>query len=111
VTRVPLAGLQLVGECHRCGLCCADGWTRCEHLLGVRPIGTPQATVCAVYAGRHDGLPIRMVGSSGAVARAGLCAKDSPAEAFCILARGVGRGCSLVLALTDPPTVPGGLAP
>lgn len=94
---------MLVGECHQCGLCCCmeeGGRTvRCANLVVERgSVGVPGATRCSAYAERYNGMPIPLVDvSTGFLSRWSQCGKDSPEEVQVILARGIGRGCSLAV--------------
>lgn len=112
--------LAWTGACNQCGLCCTldvqhNGRPMrlsCEHLRvylsgGVLlPLGHPQATTCAVYEQRVDGMPIKMLDATGTPRMEGECRKNHWLEDERILARGVGKGCSLRLA--EPGQVPVG---
>ncbi len=89
--------IDLVGECNRCGLCCAPEkngvrW-RCANLIG-EDIGQPMATSCSKYSERFDGMPIDLEDPNGNRIK-GICRKDSMAETVAIIENGVGKGCSL----------------
>lgn len=94
----------LTGTCSRCGLCCTadvEGTTVvCDHLrrFAFSSIGRPEATQCGAYARRWDGMPITMRSADGAVLLSATCRKDSPEETTVIVARGIGRGCSMEVA-------------
>lgn len=93
VVEIPM----LSGECCRCGLCCAtpDGF-RCENLLVVGNLGAPDATVCAVYGTRTNGMAITMIRRKTGERRASTCYMDSLEERAAIVLKGLGKGCSLV---------------
>lgn len=91
---------RLVGECNRCGLCCApviDGRRYpCEYLEVSGELGQPAATRCKVYAIRRQGMPIHLLDpATGAHAHKTHCCKDSAEEDIAIMTNGVGKGCSL----------------
>lgn len=98
-----------LGDCNRCGLCCTVqvkgyGTLVCEYLLAVRsggqirPLGAPDASVCGVYGRRVDGMPIKMLDGTGTPRMEGQCRKDHWLEDERIIARGIGKGCSLRIA-------------
>lgn len=94
--------LKLVGECHRCGLCCEFKGYRCLNLIAPAPIGIvpailPGPTTCRVYDRRYDRMPITLMDARGNIAR-GECAKDSLTEVATIIETGIGKGCSLSVA-------------
>lgn len=89
-----MAQFRLVGECNRCGLCCMDGDLRCNYLR-VAMLGTPGGTTCAVHANRYPGMPIMLVDGAGKVAALAQCAHGTPQDDIEIMAKGIGRGCSL----------------
>ena len=107
----PWARLPLVGTCNRCGLCCSiehNGQRLiCEHLDAqldgkrVKPLGTAEASSCRVYAQRVDGMTVRMLNGRGEAILQGPCGKDSPQEDHMIAQTGLGKGCSLTLAVTQ----------
>lgn len=85
----------------------------CEHLRaivrpvsGAAPLGAPEASRCAVYEQRVDGMAITLMDGGGVCRMVGVCGKDSAIEGERILARGIGRGCSLTVI---PDTVPAAL--
>jgi hypothetical protein len=92
----------LAGACNRCGLCCTatrDGKEyACTNLRKFTwsPLGRPEAAFCAVYERRVDGMPITLRHAPGDEFAA-RCAKDSVEETAVIIARGIGRGCSLTV--------------
>lgn len=90
--------LTLIGECNRCGLCCvtAQGY-RCQHLLTMGEMGTAGATACSVFHERVQGMPIVLWSPDGQTYQLGSCEKESEAGNRNILARGIGRGCSLTI--------------
>ena len=70
----------------------------CEHLTIIGPIGTPHATLCAMYLLRYDGMPVNGINKyTGRVVLHSVCHKDSPGEVKTIVDRGIGKGCSLTL--------------
>lgn len=96
--------LDLRGECNRCGLCCVldmpAGRVVCEHLRAEMPVtslGIPGASRCAVYERRINAMAIRMLDGHGNVAQMSRCYQNAWQEDHAILARGIGRGCSLTL--------------
>jgi hypothetical protein len=93
---------RLVGDCVRCGACCVIEQRGeryvCDHLLRNAPIGEAFATFCAIYKGRTHGMPITMTAPSGAVLHAKCAAHGTEEERLAIIAQGLGRGCSLVMA-------------
>src|SRR5882672_9573180 len=91
---------ELVGTCNKCGRCCEveiDGRRfYCDNLIISNIVGLPYATSCRVYKTRRDGMPISLTDRSGSrLSIHGKCASNSPQETTDILARGIGRGCSL----------------
>ncbi len=68
---------------------------RCQHLIIEKLPGTPEATWCAAYEFRHDGMPILLFGRNGSIVGTGKCWKGSQKETEAIMELGVGRGCSL----------------
>jgi hypothetical protein len=123
--------IQWCGECNRCGLCCtmevkgehlrgvaggahvlrqATYTLVCEHLRArldgghAKPLGAPDASYCAVYERRVDGMPIRMLDHTGTPRMVGQCRKHHWLEDERIIARGLGKGCSLRIA--EPGAVP-----
>lgn len=102
----------LVGACNQCALCCMIGKLRCGHLILRRRPGSPMASRCAIYATRYDGMPIVLYDEKGRLRGHGVCAKDSPEDTANIIARGIGKGCSLQLVeVTHAPVDPAPLAP
>lgn len=89
-----MAQFRLVGECNRCGLCCYDGDLRCNY-LAVKMLGMPGGTTCTVYANRYPGMPIMLVDGTGKVAALAQCAHGTPTDDMEIMAKGIGKGCSL----------------
>ena len=87
---------KLVGVCNQCGLCCVANGFRCENLVRIGPLGSPNATFCTKQQLRWDNMPILLRDSLGKVVE-GICPKDSLLEVVAIVARGFGRGCSLQL--------------
>lgn len=97
-----------LGTCNRCGLCCSmevKGYLLvCEHLRAVisggqtKPLGAPEASRCGVYERRVDGMPIRLLDATGTPRMEGQCRKDHWLEDERIIARGIGKGCSLRIA-------------
>lgn len=93
---------ELRGNCNRCGSCCTadvDGVpVVCDnlHTFGFTKIGRPEATQCRVYERRYDNMPIIMRSFDGTVLLHAVCRKG-PAETPIIVARGLGRGCSLTV--------------
>lgn len=85
---------ELVGDCNRCGQCCTNGNYRCEFLVVTARLGRPNATRCAKYATRYEGMPIRAVDSRGKVRAHGVCRKDSADETK-VIEQWIGHGCSL----------------
>ena len=77
----------------------------CEHLDAqlengrVKPLGTPEASSCRVYAQRVDGMTVRMLDANGEARLQGPCGKDSAQEDHMIAQTGLGKGCSLTLAV------------
>jgi hypothetical protein len=108
---VPGARLELQGECNRCGQCCTSdhGGQRlvCEHLRAeieggrVKPLGTPMASRCRIYAMRWSGMSIRMKDQHGEVRQLAQCFKDTWQEDYVIADRGIGKGCSLSMRVTE----------
>lgn len=111
----PLHGarLELQGTCNQCGLCCTmehEGQRLvCEYLDAmvsggrVPPLGTSLASQCRVYESRDRRWPlrIRLKDGAGVVQRTGRCFKDTWQEDQAIAERGIGRGCSLTLPVTE----------
>ena len=88
----------LTGECNLCGLCCVGGpLTRCENLIVIGILGRPRATACSAYDVRYDGMPIAMRDAAGTTIARAACHKGCGDEAEAIVAKGLGRGCSLRL--------------
>ena len=54
----------VTGSCNCCGACCSrtiEGKEyACEHLIRLKPIGEPNATLCAVHDSRYSGMPIKI---------------------------------------------------
>lgn len=106
---LPPIRLDLRGECNRCGLCCVvehptHGTLVCEHLrvtVPVQPLGHPLSTRCGVYAQRVSGMVIHMRDGAGVGRQLARCFKDTWQEDHVILARGIGRGCSLTLPVAE----------
>jgi len=126
--RAPIAWM---GTCNQCGLCCtvevkgevlrgakagahvlreATYTLVCEHLRAkihggrVLPLGSPDASACAVYERRVDGMEIKMLDHTGTPRMIGQCRKNHWLEDERIIARGLGKGCSLRIA--EPGEVP-----
>ena len=105
--------LTLEGECSRCGLCCSftqDGQRLfCEYLDINDDLGQPMATSCRIWSDRTVNMPIRMINEHGDIIRdidAGTtCCSGTPNETRIILDRGIGRGCSLTVRLTESPAL------
>lgn len=107
--------LRWAGTCNQCGLCCTIDVQHngrqmrlsCEHLRvylsgGVPlPVGHPEATKCAVYERRVDGMPIKMLDATGTARMEGQCRQNHWLEDERILVRGLGKGCSLRLATPE----------
>ncbi len=87
--------IRLVGDCNRCGLCCLPFGYRCINLIISKPLGEPQATKCAVYSHRWDGMPIMLLDTEGNIVGHSKCHKGCPMEIEAILEKGIGRGCSM----------------
>ena len=87
--------IQLTGECNFCGLCCVKDGFRCANLIITGEIGDPEATKCAVYDIRYDGMPIIMIDGNGNSKIGGKCWYRSDRETLEILDSGIGKGCSL----------------
>jgi len=91
----------LRGECNRCGRCCVverDGKPyACTHLRHFQwiALGRPESTFCSVYDRRRHGMPITLRHQAGDEFEAVCVADGSPEETAVIIARGIGRGCSL----------------
>lgn len=121
------------GTCNQCGLCCtmevkgevmrgttggehvlreATYTLACEHLRATihggraLPLGSPDASYCAVYERRVDGMEIKMLDHTGTPRMIGQCRKNHWLEDERIIARGLGKGCSLRIA--TPGEVPPG---
>lgn len=71
-----------LGSCNSCGQCCQAtlyGHTfRCQNLLVTGSVGQPDATSCAVYHLRSDGMPIVMRSLDGEFAYASQCLATYP---------------------------------
>ncbi len=93
--------IRLVGECNQCGLCCFIGELRCINLIVTGEVGQPMATACAVHKSRYPGMKILMVSPSGSIGMETICGKDDADEAFVIIQRGIGKGCSLDLVVEE----------
>lgn len=107
---LPHARLDLQGTCNRCGACCVveEGGHRlvCEYLkaeVPVQPLGAPMASRCGAYEYRSHLRPIqiRMRDAHGTVRLVGQCFKDTWQEDHAIVERGMGRGCSLTLPVSQ----------
>lgn len=108
---LPGVRLDLEGTCNQCGLCCVldEGGQRlvCEHLDAVvagghvLPLGTPMASRCHVYAQRRNGMQIAMRDASGTVRTISRCFHNTWQEDHAIAERGLGRGCSLTMPVTE----------
>lgn len=85
---------HLVGECNRCGQCCTYRNLRCANLVVAGKLGEPEATRCAAYAWRFEGMPIYGVDALGSVEGISRCRKDSENETR-VVRQWIGRGCSL----------------
>lgn len=101
-----MARLTLEGDCNRCGQCCTieRGAARyaCEHLIWDFTEG-PGATHCAVYDRRVDGMPITLYNMNDrSDGMTSTCGKNSAGETWAILARGIGRQCSLQVRIERP---------
>jgi len=92
--------IKLIGECNKCGLCCysPEGF-KCLNLEVVKVPGQPEATRCRVYDKRYDGMPIVMQQRGTAAITGGVCRKDSFDETMAIFETGIGKGCSLQVAI------------
>lgn len=94
---------ELKGSCNRCGLCCTADVEGvpvvCDHLrmFSFSSLGKPEATQCRAYERRVDNMPITMRSFDGTVLVHAVCRKG-PGEVPVILARGIGKGCSLEVA-------------
>lgn len=100
--RSPGTQMKFSGECNRCGLCCLstgrDGEAlRCKNLVVRTIVGKPDATRCAVYDRRFDGMEIEMLDAAGNLKSIAICAKGSAEEDLVIFEHGIGRGCSLTI--------------
>lgn len=93
--------IRLVGECNQCGLCCFIGELRCINLIVTGEVGQLMATKCAVHGMRYPGMPIIMVDPQGRIGMETICGKDDADEAFVIIQRGIGKGCSLDLVVEE----------
>lgn len=71
-----------------------DGESVCNNLEIVAPLGTPGATRCRVYRERYPGYPIMLI-NKGRVVGLGACAHGSSVDTEVIIAKGIGKGCSL----------------
>jgi hypothetical protein len=111
---VPGARLELQGTCNRCGQCCTaerNGRLHiCEHLLAkieggrVKRLGMPEASLCAIYEQRHAGMPpitVTMKDERGIGRFQAQCFKDTWQEDYVIADRGIGKGCSLTMPVTE----------
>lgn len=105
---LPGARLDLVGTCNRCGLCCvADHQGQrlvCEHLraeLPVRPLGVPESSRCQVYEQRRSGMTIKMLDGEGITRLVARCYTDTWQEDLVIAERGIGKGCSLHIPVSE----------
>lgn len=88
--------LRLEGTCNRCGLCCMDGALRCINLEIEGTLGAPYATRCRVYTQRTLGMPILLVNAVGVIEAVASCTyMDNAIEDKEIMAKGIGKGCSL----------------
>lgn len=87
---------KLEGTCNRCGLCCFDRDLRCNYLevTALGP-GVAMGTRCRVHAARWPGMPIMLVDAQGSVKAIGQCAHGTPQDEVEIIAKGIGKGCSL----------------
>lgn len=101
--------LSLQGECCRCGRCCSavlNGcFAVCEHLryddVAAVEAGSDQASWCAKYTERYDGMPVAMKLVDGTVVDTYCCWIGSLGETRAIVARGIGCGCSLGMQITE----------
>jgi hypothetical protein len=91
-----MAQFRLEGTCNRCGLCCLDGDLRCHYLeVSSLGVGVAMGTRCRVHASRFPGMPIIMIDVEGKVAKLAACAHGTPQDDIEIMAKGIGKGCSL----------------
>lgn len=107
--------LTLLGDCNRCGRCCSAEisgvFSVCEHLRYERlddvRAGVEQASWCARYADRTDGMPVSMLVVDGSVVlEVFRCYVNSANETRTIIERGLGSGCSLGMCVTEDPCSP-----
>lgn len=74
----------MTGYCNRCGVCCTlnrNGRVYvCEHLIRLKPLGEPNATLCSVHGIREHGMPITLKAEDGSILPE-RCIPDFPGEA------------------------------
>ena len=92
---------MLEGKCNQCGLCCYDNELRCIYLVIKGKIGTPGATECSQYKSRFNEMPIFLVDRQQKLVAPASCAMGNQIEELEILAKGIGRGCSLTFRAGD----------
>lgn len=86
--------MKLIGKCNQCGLCCMEGNARCINLEILFPLGTPGATRCKIYEQTYPGMPIVLM-DGNRVTGVARCARGSALDDVEIMAKGIGKGCSL----------------